>query len=61
LEPDGIIFTGDYFGQLYDDEWKLRFDGDAQDLIKKIIEFHEGPGYTTNGVKKYLAFLRRKE
>jgi len=60
LEPDGIIFTGDYFGQLYDDEWKLRFDGDTQYLIKKIIKFHEGLGYTTNEVKKYLGFLKKK-
>ncbi|MGQ4915672.1 MAG: MBL fold metallo-hydrolase [Candidatus Asgardarchaeia archaeon] len=54
LKPENILFSGDYFGQITP-EWKPFTNGmPDDDVIKRIIEFHEGLGYDQNVIKKYL-------
>jgi len=59
LEPDNIVFSGDYFGQILD-AWKLVSDLDKKTLLDKIKVFHQGLGYSTSDVKKYLGPIAKK-
>jgi len=61
LWPDGIVFTGDYFGQLSPDGWHTFSTLDTETLIKEIAGFHEGLGYRREEVKKYLSTLKKKK
>ncbi|MBS7251972.1 MAG: MBL fold metallo-hydrolase [Candidatus Freyarchaeota archaeon] len=58
LQPDGILFTGDYFGQLTEEKWTLHSQSTEQ-LLQKITELHQGLGYTHQDIKAYLSPLRK--
>lgn len=53
LIPDKIFFTGDYFGQMTQ-EWSVYPKVDTNALIRSIVAFHQGLGYTKAEVKEYL-------
>jgi len=54
LEPDGILFSGDYFGQLSEGGWSPFTDKSVKDIVYEIKRFHEGLGYTKEDINKYL-------
>jgi flavorubredoxin len=56
LQPDGILFSGDYFGQLSNEEWTLHTQP-QEELLNKITELHQGLGYTQEDIKAYLSPL----
>lgn len=58
LQPDGILFSGDYFGQLTEEKWTLHTES-TEKLLKKIAELHQGLGYTQQDIKTYLSPLRK--
>ncbi len=58
LQPDGILFSGDYFGQLTEEKWTLHIES-TEELLKKIYELHQGLGYTQQDIKTYLSPLLR--
>lgn len=60
LKPEGILFSGDYFGQILK-EWSPFSYSSEDELISKIKEFHQGLGYSKEDIKKYLGvFLKEK-
>jgi flavorubredoxin len=59
VQPDGILFSGDYFGQLSEKKWTLYPEGSSDELIREITKLHKGLGYTQEAVRKYLQPLKR--
>ncbi len=58
LENRKILFSGDYFGQI-EKEFTPRVNVPTNELINQIIAFHDGLGYKTSDIKKYLGpFLK---
>lgn len=56
LQPDGILFSGDYFGQLSKEEWVLH-PRSQEELLDNITELHQGLGYTQENIRTYLSPL----
>ena len=54
LEPDGILFSGDYFGQLSEFNWSPISEKPLKEIVEEIKKFHEGLGYTKEEINKYL-------
>jgi flavorubredoxin len=59
VQPDGILFSGDYFGQLSEKKWTLYPEESADDLVRDITRLHRGLGYTEESVRKYLQPLKK--
>ncbi len=60
LEPDGILFTGDYFGQLTKETWTPYTRMPTNVFIHNIIAFHQALGYFQKDFIKYFSPLKRK-
>jgi flavorubredoxin len=61
LMPEGILFSGDYFGQLGE---KKLLEGSApttERLVHDITILHEGLGLDGDAIKKYFSPLRKKK
>jgi flavorubredoxin len=61
VQPDGILFSGDYFGQLSEKKWTLYPEQSADDLVRDIARLHRGLGYTGESVRKYLQPLKKRK
>lgn len=61
LKPDGILFSGDYFGQLGNGNSSQRPGTPTDRLVHDIMILHEGLGYREENIKKYLSPLRREK
>ncbi len=53
LEKENILFSGDYFGQIENNYTPIA-SVPTEELINQIIAFHDGLGYKTSDIKKYL-------
>ncbi|WXG44299.1 MAG: MBL fold metallo-hydrolase [Promethearchaeati archaeon SRVP18_Atabeyarchaeia-1] len=60
LQPDGILFSGDYFGQLGQKKAAQAAGSPTERLVHDIMVLHEGLGYSKENIKKYLAPLGKK-
>jgi flavorubredoxin len=61
LMPDGILFSGDYFGRLSEKQ-ATQYPGSSSGvLVRDIIALHEGLGFNEEIVKKYLSPLKREK
>jgi flavorubredoxin len=60
LEPDGILFTGDYFGQLTKESWSPYPRMPTNVFIHNIIAFHQALGYFQKDFIRYFAPLKKK-
>ena len=60
LEPDGILFSGDYFGQLTKENWSPYPQVPAKVLVHNIIAFHQALGYLQKDVTKYMSPLKKQ-
>ncbi|MFX1475878.1 MAG: MBL fold metallo-hydrolase [Promethearchaeota archaeon] len=61
LEPDGILFTGDYFGQLSKGGWSPYPQVPENVFIHNIVAFHQALGYQQKDFTKYLSPLKKKD
>jgi flavorubredoxin len=61
LKPDGILFTGDYFGQLGDRRFKPKGGLTTEKLVRDIVILHEGLGFDGDNIRKFLAPIKKKE
>jgi flavorubredoxin len=61
LRPDGILFSGDYFGQLYEGKQTQSSEGSIERLIRNIVTLHEGLGLRADDIKRYLSPLEKKK
>jgi flavorubredoxin len=61
LKPDGILFSGDYFGQLGDRRFTPKEGSTTEKLVRDIITLHEGLGLNAENIKRHLAPIRKKE
>lgn len=59
LQPDRILFSGDYFGQLSEENWTLYPKVSSDQLVQTIKEFHQGLGYSREDVKKFLSPIEK--
>ncbi len=59
LQPDRILFSGDYFGQLSEEKWTLYPEVSSDQLVQMIKEFHQGLGYSREDVKKFLSPIEK--
>jgi flavorubredoxin len=61
LKPEGILFTGDYFGQLGDRRFTPKEGVTTEKFVRDILVLHEGLGFDGDNIKKFLAPIRKKE
>jgi flavorubredoxin len=60
LMPEGILFSGDYFGQLGERKLTEGSVPATERLVHDITVLHEGLGLSGDGIKKYFTPLRKK-
>jgi flavorubredoxin len=61
LKPDGILFSGDYFGRLSERQ-ATQYPGSSSGiLVRDITALHEGLGLSEESIKKYLSPLKKEK
>jgi flavorubredoxin len=60
LKPEGILFSGDYFGQLGEKRLTQGTGSSPERLVHDIAILHGGLGLNAQSLKKYLSPLRTK-
>ena len=61
LMPEGILFSGDYFGQLGEKKLTEGSGPSTEKLVHDITILHEGLGLSGDAMKKYFSPLRKKK
>lgn len=60
LKPEGILFTGDYFGQLGEGAFASKDEPTIEKLVRDIVSLHEGLGLDGDNIRRYLSPVRKK-